>query len=72
MHIPVVEQFVDRMAATMGGHEGALPFEVINRTASTHFTGGMPIDGSVMPDVRWNDAPVRSTASYWRSRQPPR
>ena len=27
----------------MDGHEGARPFEVINRTASAHFTGGIPI-----------------------------
>ena len=46
VHIPVVEKFVDRMAAKMGGHEGALPFEVINRTASAHFTGGIPIGDS--------------------------
>ena len=46
VHIPVVEQFVDRMAAKMDGHEGALPFEVINRTASAHFTGGIPIGDS--------------------------
>ena len=46
VHIPVVEEFVDRMAAKMGGHEGALPFEVINRTASAHFTGGIPIGDS--------------------------
>src|SRR4029078_8739459 len=47
VHIPIVEQFVDRMAAKMDGHEGALPFEVINRTASAHFTGGMPIGESI-------------------------
>ena len=46
VHIPIVEKFVDRMAATMGGREGALPFEVINRTASAHFTGGIPIGDS--------------------------
>jgi cholesterol oxidase len=46
VHIPIVEEFVDRMAAKMGGHEGALPFEVINRTASAHFTGGIPIGDS--------------------------
>jgi cholesterol oxidase len=27
----------------MGGHEGALDFEVVNRTASAHFIGGIPI-----------------------------
>ena len=46
VHIPIVEDFVDRMAAKMDGHEGALPFEVINRTASAHFTGGIPIGDS--------------------------
>jgi cholesterol oxidase len=34
------------MAAMMGGREGALPFETINRTASAHFTGGIPIGDS--------------------------
>jgi cholesterol oxidase len=34
------------MAAKMAGREGALPFEVINRTASAHFTGGIPIGDS--------------------------
>ena len=33
VHVPIIEEFVDRMAAKMNGHEGALPFEVINRTA---------------------------------------
>jgi DNA-binding CsgD family transcriptional regulator len=28
VHIPIVEEFVDRMAVKMGGHQGALPFEV--------------------------------------------
>jgi len=46
VHIPAVEQFVDRMTALMGGHQGALPFEVVNRTASAHFTGGIPIGDS--------------------------
>ena len=46
VHIPIVEEFVDRMAAKMDGHEGALPFEIINRTASAHFTGGIPIGDS--------------------------
>jgi cholesterol oxidase len=46
VHIPIVEEFVDRMAAKMDGHEGALPFEVVNRTASAHFTGGIPIGDS--------------------------
>jgi cholesterol oxidase len=46
VHIPIVEEFVDRMTAKMGGHQGALPFETINRTASAHFTGGIPIGDS--------------------------
>ena len=41
-----IEEFVDRMATKMGGHEGALPFEVINRNASAHFVGGIPIGDS--------------------------
>ena len=41
----------------MGGHEGALPIEVINRTASAHFIGGIPIGessetGAVDPYLR--------------------
>ena len=39
----VVEDFADRVAKKMGSHEGALLFEVINRTASAHFVGGIPI-----------------------------
>ncbi|WP_433167129.1 GMC oxidoreductase [Kribbella sp. CA-247076] len=46
VHIPIVEEFVDRMAARMNGRQGALPFEVVNRTASAHFTGGIPIGDS--------------------------
>jgi cholesterol oxidase len=46
VHVPIIEEFVDRMAAKMNGHEGALPFETINRTASAHFTGGIPIGDS--------------------------
>ena len=34
------------MATRMDSREGALPFEVINRTASAHFTGGIPIGDS--------------------------
>jgi hypothetical protein len=34
------------MAAKMNGGEAALPFEVVNRTASAHFTGGIPIGDS--------------------------
>jgi cholesterol oxidase len=47
VHIPIVEEFADRMAKKMDSREGALRFEVINRTASAHFIGGIPIaDGS--------------------------
>jgi len=42
-HIPVVEDFADRLAKKMHGEQGALWFEVVNRTASAHFIGGMPI-----------------------------
>jgi cholesterol oxidase len=42
-HIPVADEFADRLAKKMGGREAALDFEVINRTASAHFIGGMPI-----------------------------
>jgi cholesterol oxidase len=43
VHIPVVEEFADRLAAKMGTRQGALAFEVLNRAASAHFTGGIPI-----------------------------
>ena len=46
VHIPVVEEFVDRLAKKMDSREGALLFEVINRTASAHFIGGIPIGDS--------------------------
>jgi cholesterol oxidase len=46
VHVPIIEDFVDRMAAKMDSGEGALPFETINRTASAHFTGGIPIGDS--------------------------
>jgi hypothetical protein len=59
VHIPIVEEFVDRMAAKMGSREGALPFEVVNRTASAHFTGGSPIGTLVIPSAR----SVRTTRS---------
>ena len=42
-HIPVADEFANRLAKMMGGREAALDFEVINRTASAHFIGGMPI-----------------------------
>src|SRR5262249_11680856 len=46
VHIPVIEDFVDRVAKKLGGSEGALLFEVINRNASAHFIGGIPIADS--------------------------
>ena len=57
MHIPVVEKFVARLAEKMGSREGALLFEIINRGASAHFVGGIPIgdhadSGAVDPYLR--------------------
>jgi cholesterol oxidase len=46
VHIPAIEDFVDRAAEKMGSGEGAVLFEVINRNASAHFIGGIPIGGS--------------------------
>ena len=46
VHIPVVEEFADRLAKKMDSREGALLTEVINRTASAHFIGGIPIGDS--------------------------
>ena len=43
VHIPIVEEFADRFAKEMSGEQATLLFEVINRTASAHFIGGMPI-----------------------------
>jgi cholesterol oxidase len=43
VHIPIVEDFADRVAKKMDGGEAALLFEVINRNASAHFIGGIPI-----------------------------
>jgi cholesterol oxidase len=57
VHIPAIEDFVDRVAAKMGSREGAVLFEVINRNASAHFIGGIPIGessehGAVDPYLR--------------------
>jgi cholesterol oxidase len=46
VHIPVVEAFVDRVAKKLDSGEGALLTEVINRNASAHFVGGIPIGDS--------------------------
>ena len=43
VHIPVVEAFADRLARKMHGEESALYTEVVNRTASAHFIGGITI-----------------------------
>jgi cholesterol oxidase len=42
-HIPVVEQFADRLSKKMKAEQTAMWFEVLNKTASAHFIGGMPI-----------------------------
>jgi cholesterol oxidase len=57
VHIPAIEEFVDRVAEKMGSHQGAVLFEVINRNASAHFIGGIPIgegsdSGAVDPYLR--------------------
>src|SRR5215470_5896493 len=57
VHIPVIEDFVDRVARKLNGGEGALLFEAINRNASAHFVGGIPIGessetGAVDPYLR--------------------
>jgi cholesterol oxidase len=57
VHIPEIEEFVDRVAQKMGSGEGAVLFEVINRNASAHFIGGIPIgesseSGAVDPYLR--------------------
>ena len=57
VHIPVIEDFADRVANRWAASEGALLFEVINRTASAHFVGGIPIGddaetGAVDPYLR--------------------
>jgi len=57
VHVPAIEDFVDRLAKQLGGHEAALATEVINRNASAHFVGGIPIaesaeSGAVDPYLR--------------------
>jgi len=57
VHIPAIEDFVDRVAEKMGSRQGAVLFEVINRNASAHFIGGVPIgedseSGAVDPYLR--------------------
>jgi hypothetical protein len=57
VHVPAIEDFVDRLAKHLGGREAALATEVINRNASAHFVGGIPIaesaeGGAVDPYLR--------------------
>jgi cholesterol oxidase len=57
VHSPVIEDFVDRWAKKLDSGEGALLTEVINRNASAHFVGGIPIgessqSGAVDPYLR--------------------
>ncbi|HEV3389865.1 MAG TPA: GMC family oxidoreductase [Solirubrobacteraceae bacterium] len=57
VHVPAIEDFVDRVARKLGAHEAALATEVINRNASAHFVGGIPIGessetGAVDPYLR--------------------
>jgi cholesterol oxidase len=57
VHIPVIEDFVDQVARKLDSREGALVFEAINRNASAHFVGGIPIGersdvGAVDPYLR--------------------
>jgi cholesterol oxidase len=46
VHIPIAEEFVDRVAKKMHGDQEALLLEVLNRNASAHFIGGIPIGDS--------------------------
>lgn len=46
VHIPVVEDFANRLAYKMHGDQAALWTEVLNRTASAHFIGGINIGAS--------------------------
>ena len=57
VHVAAIEDFVDRVAKQLGAHEAALATEVINRNASAHFVGGIPIGessqtGAVDPYLR--------------------
>jgi cholesterol oxidase len=49
VHVKAIEDFVDRVAANLDSGEAALLTEVINRNASAHFVGGIPIGDS--PDT---------------------
>jgi cholesterol oxidase len=51
VHIPVVEEYGARLAKKMQVEQSGSWFEVINRAASAHFIGGMPIAESVARGV---------------------
>src|SRR5262249_33940252 len=57
-HIPRVEEFADRLARKMHGEQGALWFEVLNRTASAHFIGGITIGERAVQAGRLPDSAV--------------
>src|SRR5262249_47023842 len=57
VHNPVIEDFIDRVARKLDSDQAALVTEGINRNASAHFVGGIPIgesrdDGAVDPYLR--------------------
>jgi cholesterol oxidase len=43
VHIPAAEEFARRLAEKMHADERGISFELLNRTGSAHFTGGMGI-----------------------------
>src|SRR6185312_10744168 len=48
VHIPIVEEFVNRLSKKMDSREAATIMETFNRTATAHFTGGIPLGDSSM------------------------
>ncbi|MCB0225272.1 MAG: GMC family oxidoreductase [Anaerolineae bacterium] len=50
-HIPIPEEFGRRLAEKMHGKEAGLASEIVNRTASAHFIGGMSIAESAEQGV---------------------
>jgi cholesterol oxidase len=68
VHIPVVEDFVDRLAKRLDSHEGALLTEVINRNASAHFVGGIPIADTAVkeaPSTHTSGRSVTQVSTSW-------
>jgi len=45
-HIPIVEEFAERLTQKMGSREGGGLTEIINRTTTAHFIGGIPLGDS--------------------------